>query len=37
VFVAADIFLLLALIALLRLEERELHGPATAPKPQPAE
>jgi len=36
-FVAADIFLLLALVALLRLEERELHGPATAPKPQPAE
>ena len=33
VFVAADIFLLLALIAMLRMEERELHGPATAPKP----
>jgi len=28
--VAADIFLLLALVALLRLEERELHGPSAA-------
>jgi hypothetical protein len=28
---------MLALIALLRLEERELHGPASAAKPQPAE
>jgi EmrB/QacA subfamily drug resistance transporter len=36
-FIAADIFLMLAFVALLRMEERELHGPSGAPKPQPAE
>jgi len=41
VFVAADVFLVLALIAVLRMEERPLRGPAVkapplAPEPPPA-
>ena len=44
VFVAAEVFSVLAMIALIRLEERPLRGPATdvplgpsAPRPAPAE
>jgi predicted MFS family arabinose efflux permease len=37
VFVAADVFLIAALIAVLRMEERPLRGPATSAAPVPAE
>jgi hypothetical protein len=41
VFVAADIFLVAALVAVLLMEERPLRGPATTaahePPPAPAE
>jgi EmrB/QacA subfamily drug resistance transporter len=37
VFVAADIFLGLALIAVLLMEERPLHGPARVTSPAPAQ
>jgi hypothetical protein len=36
VFVASDIFLGLALIAILLMEERPLHGPASETSPAPA-
>src|SRR5205823_3650506 len=36
VFVAADAFLVLALLAVVMMEERPLRGPATAPPRQPA-
>jgi hypothetical protein len=35
VFVAADIFLVAALVAVLLMEERPLRGPATNASPEP--
>ncbi len=36
-FIAADVFLIVALIAVLQLEERPLRGPAVQPQPAPAD